>query len=196
MATNNPFYYTVRSARKIRPFGELSSSQQKREISAYRRANPGKSERDARRAITDARRHGRLPQYGINGSNEQIARSIVYQDRSQRSREAFEHRGKPIRAIVNIDGRPYVVDVYGTTRSERRNIARHWNYVRAFINGQKDIDYIEDKMKKFDGKRAGIVGTERLRLETHPEGFELLAFTGSLDFESIYEESGIWSEAA
>jgi hypothetical protein len=107
------------------------------------------------------------------------------------------HRDKrPIRAIVRDGATTRVVVIQGTTRSERKRIAQHWNYVGAFIDGRRDSDYLEKKMQRFDGKQAGIVGRDKWRLETRVEGFELLAFRHELDFESIYVESGNWAEAA
>lgn len=116
--------------------------------------------------------------------------------KAARGHKASEgHRNtQTIKAIVRDGNTSRVVTIKGTTKAERTNIARHWNYVGAYINGQKSIDYLENRMRKFDGKRAGIVGKNKLRLETRPEGFEMLAFRHELDFDSIYVESGDWTE--
>lgn len=105
------------------------------------------------------------------------------------------HRDKnPIRAIVQHGLTSRVVEIQGTTKAERSRIAAHWNYVGAFIEGRRDENYIKEKMKKFDGKRAGIVGRDKLRLETRVNEFEQLARIHELDFESIYGQSGDWNE--
>lgn len=194
----DPFFYLAKSSGKPKPWGKLSAREQQRRTKALRTVNPELSDRQARKVLSDASRRGEVPKFGAHGNNEQTARSIVYQDRAERSREAYRQRGIAIKAIVNDHGTPRVVDVYGASKTERANIARHWNYVRAYIDGRRDVDYLEDRMKHFDGKRAGIVGRDKWRLETQPEGFELLAFRRELplSFESIYVESGTWVDAA
>jgi hypothetical protein len=114
--------------------------------------------------------------------------------KAARGHKASEgHRdSKDLRAIVRDGSTSRVVVIHGTTKSERSRIAAHWNYVKTYIEGRKGVDYLEQRMRKFDGTRAGIVGKRKWRLETRPEGFEMLAFRHELDFESIYVESGDW----
>lgn len=140
----------------------------------------------------------------LSGSyRERLQRNGISQaayERGESLKSARGHAGseghrdsRTIRAIVRDGSTAKVVTITGTTKAERTRIARHWNYVGAYIQGRKDVDYLERRMRQFDGTRAGIVGKEGLRLETRPEGFELLAFRHELDFDSIYVESGDWN---
>src|SRR6266849_5585896 len=92
MATINPFGFFEKSARTLTPWGKISKTEQRRQINGYQRVNPGTTESQARKALSDGRQRGRIFRTGTSANEEQYARTIVYQDRKEANRVGLENR--------------------------------------------------------------------------------------------------------
>jgi hypothetical protein len=154
MAALNPFGYFEKTSRAISTWGKLSDGAQRREINGWMRVNPGQSERQARKALSEGRRSGRLFRTGTNATEDQEARTIVYQDRSRRSHEAADKR-KQWRDRVNNEHGPVHIKYRRPEESPYSREQYKDAETRAYRNMKSKLGHYEEfNLDKIPGRLA------------------------------------------